>query len=1261
MYKLILAIFSIVGIFLSNSNQVLIENKQFSNEVIADEQVSNPLNIELFEQYFGVMSKFSIQGNYAYMGIGSKLHVIDISSPGSPMVVGESEILPDRIIEVVVSGNLSFILTNKLGIYVFSVENPTLPTKISFLELNDINNTSLLIDGNYAYINSFWGMRVIDISNPQSLTPIGFLSGNFISSTKSGNLVFSIGYSPNQLSVIDVSNPQSPTIVGNVATLSHPTGISISGNFVFISEWEHLEVINIENPSLPFMVTSYPIFKGYSVSVSGSSIFVGEENGIRILDFINSSALNPIGYVDGAKVIHNSILLSNYLYSANGGGMFIIDVTNLSEPQIVNQYESWSPVGIKSDNSYLYLSSSGIRVINKSNPSNLIVEGIFDNSIGGTQFSLTDNYAFFLMSSRIISIVDITNPGNLYEVDHFYSKDLVSTMEIDKKCLYLGEFLYGDNIDDFNVLRILDISNPIQPKEIGNIETSYKVIDIEVSDHYAYVLEQDLYNDYGNEGLSIINIENPYSPIKVGFYPFNSSDYEPALSVKDYYLYLVSANGLDIIDVSDPTNPYSVGNVNITNIDFNDIFIKDRFAFITGKPLLSVYDIGDPTNPLEVGRFDMFDIDSTIIGFGLFVEDEFIYITVPYIGLLILKWDTGETYSLSGQILDDLGNPISGVRINSDSGYTGQSDSNGFYTLSGLEAGQHKIRPNKSSYLFLPDSIDVSIYGNVNSVNFIGNLVDCAGLVNFGIGTSTVSDFAFQSGICPMPFFGMPFLYLPFKPVYFNTFTKNWNNDSGQIQSWFDHDTPNSRDGYKIATYDGREHKGITQSNCFNNICYDGHNGYDFSQGTSDGWIYPASEGEIYPVYKGCKVEKYFDFADFTFKRTIESLNCGGGWGNHVWIDHGNNYRTLYAHLDSVEDNIFQGKLIYDRNIRLGKIGETGRSTGVHLHFGLYYNWQGKDPWGVPTPNEAVDPFGWSPVPWRSDPSGIPSIDAWVEHNPVTKIIGLNGGYVFSPSGLISVHFPNGVIDQPFVFTIGESPSYSISGSNIISVGKSFWTSLINYFNSSSSTEPNNTYNLASTNPISIQVNFNSDDVAHINLNKLSIYKWEDAVDEWVPLPTELDQVNHIARTQTTDTGIFDLKGPLICIEDQTEPDDNFRTASPVESEGMQVNRLFDNQSDEDWIKFNTVYGKNYQIQVSPHIESVNPKIELYGTDGTTIIGGSVENPLNGEETIYWDAPATDFYYLRIIQESGSLFGCHAKYSLTISPNLQIHLPLVTK
>lgn len=71
------------------------------------------------------------------------------------------------------------------------------------------------------------------------------------------------------------------------------------------------------------------------------------------------------------------------------------------------------------------------------------------------------------------------------------------------------------------------------------------------------------------------------------------------------------------------------------------------------------------------------------------------------------------------------------------------------------------------------------------------------------------------------------------------------------------------------------------------------------------------------------------------------SHGWNGGYGRMVMIDHGNGFVSLYAHMNTVYvrqgENVAKGE-------QLGTVGNTGRSTGPHLHFEIRQNGAARNP-----------------------------------------------------------------------------------------------------------------------------------------------------------------------------------------------------------------------------------------------------------------------------------------------------------------------------
>jgi len=105
----------------------------------------------------------------------------------------------------------------------------------------------------------------------------------------------------------------------------------------------------------------------------------------------------------------------------------------------------------------------------------------------------------------------------------------------------------------------------------------------------------------------------------------------------------------------------------------------------------------------------------------------------------------------------------------------------------------------------------------------------------------------------------------------------------------------------------------------------------------------------IDPVYGTPKMHKGLDFAApqgtpiyATANGTVAVAGfTDGGYGNHVEINHGYGYETIYGHMVKVKvhagEHVTRGEVI-------GWVGSTGKSTGPHCHYEIHVNGEAVDP-----------------------------------------------------------------------------------------------------------------------------------------------------------------------------------------------------------------------------------------------------------------------------------------------------------------------------
>lgn len=110
------------------------------------------------------------------------------------------------------------------------------------------------------------------------------------------------------------------------------------------------------------------------------------------------------------------------------------------------------------------------------------------------------------------------------------------------------------------------------------------------------------------------------------------------------------------------------------------------------------------------------------------------------------------------------------------------------------------------------------------------------------------------------------------------------------------------------------------------------------------------SNGRRHPVLNKIRAHKGVDYAAPT-GTPIKATGDGkvilagrkGGYGNTVIIQHGQRYRTLYAHMNGFAKGMRNGSQVSQGQV-IGYVGTTGLSTGPHLHYEFQVNGTHVDP-----------------------------------------------------------------------------------------------------------------------------------------------------------------------------------------------------------------------------------------------------------------------------------------------------------------------------
>jgi len=588
-------------------------------------------------QIGGPTQAVAVEGKYAYVGVGLRLVVLDVSNPAQLRQVGATAPFPHFVEGVAVSGTLAYVAAGGAGLRVVDVADPTRPTEVGAWDSRGYAE-GIAVAGATAYLaDGPYGLRVVDVSNPARPKEVGsaYVMNYAFEVAVAGRYAY-IAAAGAGLLVADMSNPARPVEMSTLDTPGYAYGVAVAGSTVFVADgWEGLNVVNVADPARPIQLGFHrtPGW-AFSVGISGTLLYVADGfRGTRVLDASNPAQPRELGAYEvsgghaGNVAVAGSIA---YVADRNWG----LHAVNVSEPARPARMGFYGPLGyadavaVQGNYAYVAAGTYGLRIVDVSNPANPRPVGVYDTEGYATSVAALGRYAYACTGSagsslHVVDISDPLRPARTAKVQ--VRTGVCRDMEV------VGETAY---IADEWGLELLSVSDPRRPEPLGFIRlwqwvgAPDAVVGVTVSGTLAYLASE-------LAGLEIVSVSDPRNPVWMGAYNSGTGSAQDVLVVGSR-AYLAENDGVRVVDVSDLARPVGLGFYKTGGEVYGLAVSNGTVCAANGSRGVSAIDFSNPSSPRLLAAFDTpgYVWHVAVVGNRLYLADG------PN-GLLILEKGTG--------------------------------------------------------------------------------------------------------------------------------------------------------------------------------------------------------------------------------------------------------------------------------------------------------------------------------------------------------------------------------------------------------------------------------------------------------------------------------------------------------------------------------------------------------------------------------------------------------------------------------------------
>jgi len=474
------------------------------------------------------------------------------------------------------------------------------PLTDDFLSSFDFGGSCIV--GDYLYLTAEqYGAKVFDIADRARPRLIAELpNGGYPYDIEvRGDYAYVTG---TEFYVVDVSTPESPQVVGTLESWNSRC-LALVGDYALVTQWglgdQGVEVIDISDPSHPVQVGSVDTGESWGICVVGeiACVAAGDLKLVDVSDPVHPHIVGVLETLSDALSVTaaGSLALVYEEPNSGGGTLHVVDISAPQSPQLLSSldYGGWAR-GLAIMGDLAFITMDGLLALDLSDPSHPAPLG---RAFAGHAIAvaLAAPYAYVTDGNNRVHVIDISNPAGAPMVGHVTTVDHPFGVSVDEDLAFVAEARFAT--PQSGLLEIFNVADPTAPQLVGAVATPGWATDVAVSSDYAYVLDSYSYN--AGEGLQIIDISDPTQPTIVNHLPLSTS-YSLVL-VGDLAFIANYSVGLTIVDLSDPLNPWVVSQTPLAGWP-KDVAVVGDVAYVAMTEVgFQTVDISDPVHPQILG------------------------------------------------------------------------------------------------------------------------------------------------------------------------------------------------------------------------------------------------------------------------------------------------------------------------------------------------------------------------------------------------------------------------------------------------------------------------------------------------------------------------------------------------------------------------------------------------------------------------------------------------------------------------------------